>query len=153
MDKKKILDIKLDHYIYSFVVFLLVLVLVYMFVKLKQVSTNIPFQTNETTTETVPQQPVESEYEYTQTYYTIFGYCLITVVSTIAYYEYLPKQSSITFNLVLLANVFGTCSLIKDHLTKAQKIFLILFVGTIPFVVFVFITIFTVVLVELTKSV
>ena len=139
MDKKKILDIKLDHYIYSFVVFLLVLVLVYMFVKLKQVSTNIPFQTNETTTETVPQQPVESEYEYTQTYYTIFGYCLITVVSTIAYYEYLPKQSSITFNLVLLANVFGICSLIKDHLTKAQKIFLILFVGTIPFVVFVFI--------------
>ena len=139
MDKKKILDIKLDHYIYSFVVFLLVLVLVYMFVKLKQVSTNIPFQTNETTTETVPQQPVESEYEYTQTYYTIFGYCLITVVSTIAYYEYLPKQSSITVNLVLLANVFGICSLIKDHLTKAQKIFLILFVGTIPFVVFVFI--------------
>ena len=139
MDKKKILDIKLDHYIYSFVVFLLVLVLVYMFVKLKQVSTNIPFQTNETTTETVPQQPVESEYEYTQTYYTIFGYCLITVVSTIAYYDYLPKQSSITFNLVLLANVFGICSLIKDHLTKAQKIFLILFVGTIPFVVFVFI--------------
>ena len=147
MDKKKILDIKLDHYIYSFVVFLLVLVLVYMFVKLKQVSTNIPFQTNETTTETVPQQPVESEYEYTQTYYTIFGYCLITVVSTIAYYEYLPKQSSITFNLVLLANVFGICSLIKDHLTKAQKIFLILFLCFLPF------TIFTLVLVELTKSV
>ena len=139
MDKKKILGVKLDHYIYSLVILLLVLVLVYMFVKLKQVSTNIPFQTNETTTETVPQQPVESEYEYTQTYYTIFGYCLITVVSTIAYYEYLPKQSSITVNLVLLANVFGICSLIKDHLTKAQKIFLILFVGTIPFVVFVFI--------------
>ena len=73
MDKKKILGVKLDHYIYSLVILLLVLVLVYMFVKLKQVSTNIPFQTNETTTETVPQQPVESEYEYTQTYYTIFG--------------------------------------------------------------------------------
>ena len=145
MDKKKILGVKLDHYIYSLVILLLVLVLVYMFVKLKQVSTNIPFQTNETTTETVPQQPVESEYEYTQTYYTIFAYCLITIILLFYYKKYIPNRQSIGPISVLVATVFGICSLIKDHLTKSQKIFLILFVCMLPF------AILTVVLFALTK--
>ena len=147
MDKNKILGVKLDHYIYSLVIVLLVLVLVCMFVKLKQVSTNIPFQTNETTTEIVSQQLVESEYKYTQTYYTIFGYCLITTILIIYYNKYIPKALYIGQTSVLVTNVFGIFSLIKDHLTKSQKIFLILFVCTFPFT---FIIAF---LVYLTKSV
>ena len=147
MDKNKILGVKLDHYIYSLVIVLLVLVLVCMFVKLKQVSTNIPFQTNETTTEIGSQQLVESEYKYTQTYYTIFGYCLITTILIIYYNKYIPKALYIGQTSVLVTNVFGIFSLIKDHLTKSQKIFLILFVCTFPFT---FIIAF---LVYLTKSV
>ena len=147
MDKKKIIGVKLDHYIYSLVIVLLVLVLVYMFVKLKQVSTNIPFQTNETTTEIVHQQLVESEFEYTQTYYTIFGYCLITTILLIYYQKYIPNRQYIIVTSTLVANVFGIFSLIKDHLTKSQKIFLILFVCTIPF------GIISSVLVELIKRV
>ena len=148
MDKKKILGVKPYHYIYSLVIVLLVLVLVYMFVKLKQVSTDVPLQANETTTEIVPQQPVESEYEHSQTYYNISMYFLITyiivppvilsifeMITAISKINFVDEdtrgkvKSTYIFPFLIISIVFSIISLIKDHLTKSQKISLMLYIG------------------------
>ena len=149
MDKKKILGVKLYHYIYSLVIVLLILVLVYMFVKLKQVSTDVPLQANETTTEIVPQQLVESEYEHSQTYYNITMYCMMTyivlpivmncIIAMIEAYSriqfFFPEKTksetieNIVFPFLIASIVFSIISLIKDHLTTSQKISLMLYIG------------------------
>ena len=142
MDKKKIFGVKLYHYIYSLVIVLLILVLVYMFVKLKQVSTDVPLQANETTTEIVPQQLVESEYEHSQTYYNITMYCMITYIVLVTVIDliikiiqYNPEKTIkgtleiIFFPFLITSIVFSIISLIKDHLTTSQKISLMLYIG------------------------
>ena len=145
MDKKKIFGVKLYHYIYSLVIVLLILVLVYMFVKLKQVSTDVPLQANETTTEIVPQQLVDSEYEHSQTYYNITMYCFFTYVVLPEIMKCINMMKSDTgfvsektmqkayekyaFPFLITSIVFSIISLIKDHLTTSQKISLMLYIG------------------------
>ena len=149
MDKKKILGVKPYHYIYSLVIILLVSILVYMFVKLKQVSTDVPLQANETTTEIVPQQLVASEYEHSQTNYNITMYCMMIyivlpiivdcIIAMKSAYSRIQYSSDKTrlgtlekyfyFPFLITSVVFSIISLIKDHLTTSQKISLMLYIG------------------------
>ena len=135
MDKKKIIGVKLYHYIYSLVIVLLVLVLVYMFVKLKKVSTDVPLQANETTTEIVPQQPVESDpeldYKYSQKYYIIVFYGLVALILFFLTTPIFKNHTNILIPIIFCF-MFSIVSLMKDHLTTSQKISLILYLCTVP---------------------
>ena len=138
MDKKKILGVKLYHYIYSLVIVLLGSVLVYMFVKSKKVSTDVPLQAIETTTEIVPQQPVDSDpeldYKYSQKYYIIVFYGL---VASILFFLTTPIFKSYTNIIIpiIFCFMFSIVSLMKDHLTTSQKISLMLYVCAVPLTV------------------
>lgn len=131
MDKKKILGVKPYHYIYWLVIVLLLSVLVYMFVKLKQVSTDVPLQANETTTEIVPQQAVESDYEHSQKYYIIVFYGLVASILFFVTTPISKDHAHIIFSIIFCFT-FSIVSLMKDHLTISQKISLILYLCAVP---------------------